>query len=144
MKTDVVALEAIVAAAVGETRAADGSVSDDALKVAVDDRSAQSIDIRVDRELTPAEVSAIANAALGEFDRLEQERLAEPHIVSQPDAFEVIDEGTGRRYVGAVDCPDCTRGLISRGADFVCVQVPRRATLKGTLPGDIVACGRPR
>lgn len=39
-----------------------------------------------------------------------------------------------------VDCPDCTRGLVSRGADLICITLPTQLELGGQ-PGDIVACG---
>jgi hypothetical protein len=102
------------------------------------DEAAHSIDLRLDRELTSDEVSSIADAAFAEFALLEMEAAAEPHVVA---GHYTVKDG---RYVGSMDCPDCTRGLISRGHDMICIQVPARAEIRGKKPGDIVACGRPR
>lgn len=38
------------------------------------------------------------------------------------------------------DCPDCTRGLVSRGVDQICMTLPSQLDLGGEA-GDVVACG---
>lgn len=55
----------------------------------------------------------------------------------------VLIGSPGRRYVGPTDCPDCTRGLYSRGAYMVCMRV-RPEHLDPREPyraGSIVGCG---
>ena len=102
------------------------------------EEAAHSIDFQVDVELEPAEVAAIADAALAEYSLLMVEREVQPHVVH---GYYKVKDGI---HVGPVTCPDCTRGLVSRGTDMVCWQVPARTPLKGTKLGDIIACGRPR
>jgi len=49
---------------------------------------------------------------------------------------------TGRRHVGPTDCPDCGRGLSSRGASgMLCPRLSRDLELVGCHEGCIVACG---
>lgn len=82
-----------------------------------------------------------------------------PHAVHQDSALEDLDEVTvdtpvdasdprkkgtkvkGRRYVGLLDCPDCGRGLVSRGNDLVCVRLSRNVRERGCHLGCVVACG---
>lgn len=85
-----------------------------------------------------------------------------PHVVHVKGAFvaeepvDMIDEEdqprrdekgrkvkmTGRRYEGPTNCPDCTRGLVSRGHDMICSQLSRDVELRGCHEGCLVACGR--
>lgn len=44
-----------------------------------------------------------------------------------------------RGHAVATDCPDCTRGLRSRGDDLVCMTLPPDVQVKGS--GGIVGCG---
>lgn len=46
---------------------------------------------------------------------------------------------TGRVNV-PTDCPDCTRGLVSRGVDQICITLPTTLELGGAT-GDVIACG---
>jgi hypothetical protein len=48
----------------------------------------------------------------------------------------------GSTHVGPLDCPDCTRGLVSRGRDLVCIKLDRSIELLGCHRGCIVACGQ--
>jgi hypothetical protein len=65
-----------------------------------------------------------------------------PHVVALPGAKVKVDKDGGRRHVGVLDCPDCGRGLVSRGADLICPQLDVATTLAGDLDkGRIVACG---
>jgi hypothetical protein len=48
---------------------------------------------------------------------------------------------TGRRYVGPTVCPDCRRGLTSRGTDLICPQLSLTSELAGCHDHCIVACG---
>jgi hypothetical protein len=60
-----------------------------------------------------------------------------PHVVSLPAAR--VRAGA---HVGPLVCPDCTRGLTSRGHDLICSQLPASIDLRGDLKtGRIVACG---
>jgi hypothetical protein len=46
-----------------------------------------------------------------------------------------------RQYLGPTSCPDCGRGLTSRGFDMICPRLPRSTSIKGDHEGCIVACG---
>lgn len=76
-----------------------------------------------------------------------------PHAVHVEPTFEDEDRGTFdatgkfkpkivkvRRQVED-SCPDCGRGLVSRGHDMICSRLSREIDLKGDHEGCIVACG---
>lgn len=50
---------------------------------------------------------------------------------------------TGRSYVGPTECPDCTRGLASRGdRGMICMALPRTTEEIACHTGCVVACGQ--
>jgi len=92
-------------------------------------------------------------------DRRQGERRAplvmlHPHVVDLPEA-KVVTRGRGKQretmHAGNLEdpprevrCPDCTRGVVSRGTDLICAQLATYAdmTTTGNLKaGRIVACG---
>lgn len=67
---------------------------------------------------------------------------AAPHIVHVASAIVGIADG-GRKYAGSTDCPDCTRGLSSRGFDMICQRLSRTTALQACHEGCVIACGVP-
>lgn len=67
-------------------------------------------------------------------------------LTPEVDDSDAIVYVTGRTYLGPRACPDCAKGLTSRGFDFICSDLPVLTDL--TPPacheGCIIACGRPR
>lgn len=142
MKTDVVALDPIIRKAVHDLRQRGQSApTTDQVLAATEPHSGHEVILRVDRELDPREVESIADAALAEWSLLEAEREAEPHAVHFDDAPPDQD---GTLRAKADSCPDCTRGLVSRGGDLICVRLTQRTKVTGCHLGCIVACGMPR
>jgi hypothetical protein len=41
------------------------------------------------------------------------------------------------------DCPDCTRGLVSRGGTLYCYQIRDAVQMAPCHPGCVIACGMP-
>lgn len=66
-----------------------------------------------------------------------------PHVVKLAAAVVKVDKKTGdRQHAGPLICPDCGRGLVSRGTDLICSQLPMATAPRGDLDaGRIVACG---
>lgn len=53
-----------------------------------------------------------------------------------------VAKRTGSTHVGLVDCPDCTRGLVSRGdRGMVCSRLELEEAMSACHPGCTVACG---
>jgi hypothetical protein len=75
------------------------------------------------------------------------DRTHRPPTEGERDALALADRPvppanvTGRQHVGPLDCPDCTRGLVSRGHDLICITLPRQTALRGCHPGCVVAYG---
>lgn len=65
-----------------------------------------------------------------------------PHLVTVKEAKVKIDAQGDRSHAGVAACPDCGRGLTSRGYDLICPRLPTSTTIAGELDkGRIVACG---
>lgn len=112
-------------------------------------------------EIPTAELEDQAHAALQELERRRVIRL-KPHRVHQKRAIEVLPDEivqtptqdddprpkgtkvTGSRYVGALSCPDCTRGLVGLDIGMGCAQLPPGVETKPCHAGCIVACGEGR
>lgn len=103
----------------------------------------------------PLEDGSLADHVLDVLTAAFAEPELAPHVVHVAGAIEHhkpynrIDEESGDQvkvkgssHVGPLDCPDCTRGLVSRGHDLICIQLDRALELRGCHPGCIVACGR--
>jgi hypothetical protein len=172
MRTDVYAHEKLAGAAVAAARRPDGTVTDEDHLAAIDDASAHSVELRFGRELTEAELRQVTDAAFIEFDTIEHEREAEPHVVHEPETIESStvrtydpERGHGKpaghdpdaahaaywefvetvRRQSTTACPDCTRGLVSRGElGLICSSLAPRLALVACHPQCFVACGRPR
>lgn len=67
---------------------------------------------------------------------------AAPHVVHVDSAIVEINDN-GRKYVGSTDCPDCTRGLGSRGWDMICQRLDAETALQACHEGCVIACGVP-
>ena len=64
-----------------------------------------------------------------------------PHVVHGPETIREEPPGHFARYQAVTDCPDCTRGLTSRGSDMVCPVLGLEEELHGCHPQCVVACG---
>lgn len=81
-------------------------------------------------------------ALVGLLESVDTRRPLKPHVVTLASAKVKVDKDGGRSHVGDLDCPDCHRGLSSRGTDLICPQLDMSTPLVGDLDkGRVVACG---
>jgi hypothetical protein len=112
-------------------------------------------DEHVQAALAALEDPDVAQAALAERDVKARLALAAPRQVHVEQPFatdpDVVDKSSGallvrggRRYLGPVDCPDCTRGLEAMTDGLACCQLRGQRGMKPCHEGCIIACGRER